>query len=357
MTRYALFSRWTRVARISATAGILCFAGLSEKVAAASDDVADFYRGKTIRMLISGPPGSGYDTYARLLARHIGAHIPGRPSFTTENMTAAGGLVLLNTVYNTGPFDGTVLYTVHFNLPFYQAIGGSGVRFDIAKMHAIGRLLASNAATGTYAKSAAGVSTYTDALNRKAVIGSAGATSNSTLFPVVLNRMAGTQFKVVPGYDGNPAVFMAMEKGEVDGFGAYSYLTFKSVRPDYLAQNLIRPIVQWGAEREEGWPDTPTAIEVAKTPLDKTVMRIISAGSDIGFSYFVGPGVPQERVTALRTAFQEMLKDPKFLADVAQARLFLREKPGTGVQAMVQDVLSAPRDVIERAIAVTKLDQ
>ena len=169
--------------------------------------------------------------------------------------------------------------------------------------------------------------------------------------------MAGTQFKVVPGYDGDPAVFMAMEKGEVDGFGAYSYLTFASVRPGYLAQNLVRPIVQWGAEREAGWPDAPTAIEVAKNPLDKTTMRIISAGSDIGFSYFVGPNVPEERVAALRAAFQSVLVDPKFLAEVAQAKLFLRPKSGAEIQTIVQDVLSAPREVIDRAIEVTKLDQ
>ena len=336
-------------------AALMVTAGTSLSLAAES--VADFYRGKTIRMLISGPPGSGYDTYARLLARHIGDHIPGKPSFTAENMTAAGGLVLLNTAYNTGPFDGTLMFTLHFNLPLYQAIGGSGVRFDIGKMHGIGRLLASNAATGTYAKSTAGVSTFEEARSHKAVIGSAGATSNSTLFPIVLNRMAGTQFKVVPGYDGDPAVFMAMEKGEVDGFGAYSYLTFASVRPDYLAQKLIRPIVQWGAEREEGWPDTPTAIEVATTPIDRTTARIISAGSDIGFSYFVGPNVPQERVEALRAAFQAMLTDPKFKADVAQSKLFLRPKSGAEAQAIVADVLTAPRDVIDRAIALTKLDQ
>jgi tripartite-type tricarboxylate transporter receptor subunit TctC len=337
--------------------GALCAALclLLPKAATAADTVAGFYAGKTIRMAISGPPGSGYDLYARLLARHIGKYIPGNPSVVAENMTAAGGVVLLNTAYNTGPFDGTLMFTLHFNLPLYQAIGGAGVRFDIGRMSGIGRLLASNAATGVSSKSSSGVTNLADARQLKAVIGSAGATSNSTLFPIVMNRVLGTKLMVVSGYDGETAVFLAMERGEVDGFGAYSYLTFKSVHPEYLEQKLARPLIQWGASRETGWPDVPTAIEAATAPRDKDAMRLLSAGSDIGFSYFVGPGVPQERVDALRAAFNAVLKDPVFLADAEQAKLSLRPMAGEDIQALVRSVLTAPRDVVDRVIEVTKV--
>jgi tripartite-type tricarboxylate transporter receptor subunit TctC len=337
-----------------ALGALLQIAGFPDRALAAPDPVAAFYAGKTVRMLISGAAGSGYDVYARLLARHMGKHIPGNPAFVADNMTAAGGLVLLNTAYNAGPFDGTLMFTLHFNLPLYQATGGTGVRFDIGRMNGIGRLLASNAATGVYSKSASGVRTLEDARRQKAVIGSAGATSNSTQFPLAMNRVLGTQLKVVPGYNGETAIFLAMERGEVDGFGAYSYLTFKSVRPEYLAQRLVLPLVQWGAEREEGWPDVPTAIEAATSPRDKDAMRLISAGSDIGFSYFVGPGVPQERVEALRAAFQAVLKDREFLADVQQAKLSLRPMPGEQIQSLVRSVLAAPKDVVDRVVEITK---
>ena len=334
----------------------VCLVASMRPALAASESVAAFYSGKTIRMLISGPPGSGYDIYARLLTRHMGKHIPGNPAFVAENMTAAGGLVLLNTAYNTGPFDGTLMFTLHFNLPLYQAIGGAGVRFDIGRMSGIGRLLASNAATGVYSKSSSGVTKLAEAKTRKTVIGSAGATSNSTLFPLVMNRILGTQIKVVSGYDGETAIFLAMERGEVDGFGAYSYLTFKSVRPEYLSQKLILPLVQWGAVREVEWPDVPTAVEAAGSPRDKQAMGLISAGSDIGFSYFVGPGVPQERIDALRRAFQLVLRDREFLAEVEQAKLSLRPMSGEDIQTLVRSVLTAPRDVVERVIDVTKLE-
>ena len=334
----------------------LCLFSGGSSVLAAPESVASFYSGKTIRMLISGPPGSGYDIYARLLSRHMGKHIPGNPTFVAENMTAAGGLVLLNTAYNTGPFDGTLMFTLHFNLPLYQAIGGVGVRFDIARMSGIGRLLASNAATGLYSQSASGVTNVSEAKFRKTVIGSAGATSNSTLFPLVMNRVLGTQIKVVSGYDGETAIFLAMERGEVDGFGAYSYLTFKSVHPEYLTQKLVLPLVQWGAVREREWRDVPTAVEAAESPRDKQAMGLISAGSDIGFSYFVGPGVPQERIDALRQAFQLVLNDREFIGEVEQAKLSLRPMSGDDIQALVRSVLTAPKDVVERVIDVTKLE-
>lgn len=326
----------------------------AEARSAPTGSVASFYRGKTIRFLIGGQPGSGYDVYARLLARRLGDHIPGRPALIPENMPAAGGMALLNSAYNTGPFDGTLIFSLHFILPLYQVLGSPGVRYDIAKMKPLGRLLASNTVIGVSTKSKSGVASFDDALARQAVIGSTGATSNSTLFPTILNRMAGTRFKVVPGYSGDAAVFLAMERGEIDGFGSYSYLTFKSVHPDYLTKKLFNPIVQWGALREQAWPDTPTAVDVAKTALDKEAMAIVSAGPDIGFSYFMPPGVPDDRAKALQDAFEATIKDPAFLADAKNAKLALRPASARELGAIVSRVLDAPKDAIARVAELTK---
>lgn len=315
---------------------------------AGADPVADFYRGKHITFLISGPAGSGYDAYARLLARNLGQHIPGDPTIVPQNMPAAGGMVLLNTAYNSGPRDGTLIFTMHFNLPLYQAMGGRGVHYDAAKLIGLGRLLASNAAIGVSATSKSGVKTLEDAKTRVAVIGATGAASNSTLYPMIMNNLIGTRFKVVIGYQGEDGVFLAMERGETDGFGSYSYLTFKSVHPDYLAKKLFYPLVQWGAKREAEWSDVPTAIDVAKTPIDKRAMELASSGPEIGFSYFMPPDVPKDRVAALRKAFGDMLKDPAFHKDAERAKMFLRPATGEEVEAIVRNVVSAPKDVIAR---------
>ena len=208
-----------------------------------------------------------------------------------------------------------ILLTLHFNLPLYQAMGGQGVRFDAGKFIGLGRLLASNAVIGVSAASKSGVKNLADAREKETIIGGTGPTSNATIYPTILNHLTGTKFKVVSGYEGENGVFLAMERGEIDGFGSYSYLTFKAVKPDYLEKKLFHPIVQWGGKREEAWPDTPTAIDVAQTPDDKRAMEIASSGPDLGFSYFMPPEVPAPRVAALRKAFEDMTNDPAFLSE------------------------------------------
>lgn len=316
--------------------------------AAGADEISDFYRGKRITILISAPPGTGYDTYARLLARNLPSHIPGNPTMVPQNMPGAGGMTLLNQAYNTGARDGTLVFTLHFTLPLYQAMGGRGVRFDAAKIVGLGRLLASNAVIGVWAKSKSNVRTLSDAIKRESVIGSTGTSSNATIYPTILNNMLGTKFKIVSGYSGEGDIFLAMERGEVDGFGSYSYLTFKATKPDYLTKKLFYPIVQWGAQREEEWSNVPTAIDAAKTPIDKRAMELASSGPDIGFSYFMPPDVPAARVRALRAAFGEMIKDPAFLAEAKRGNLPLRTATGEQMEALVRNVLSATPDVINR---------
>jgi tripartite-type tricarboxylate transporter receptor subunit TctC len=320
--------------------------------AVASDPVADFYAGKRITLLISAPPGSGYDAYARLLARNLPRHVPGSPTIVPQNMPAAGGMMLLNSAYNSGPRDGTLLFTLHFNLPLYQAMGGCGVRYDAGKLIGLGRLLASGTAVGVGSNSPSGVRTLADAQRREAVIGATGATSNATAFPTILDNLVGAKFKIVQGYEGDNAVFLAMERGELDGFGSYSYMTFKAVRPDWLDKKLFYPIVVFGAEREPAWPDVPTAIDVATNPVDKQAMALASSGPDIGFSYFMPPEVPPERVAALRRAFADMLEDPAFRSEAEHAKLYLRPASGEAMEKIVHDVLAAPPPVIQRLRAL-----
>lgn len=342
-----------RLVAIAAFAASVAFA---HPVFAGSDSVADFYRGKSIRLMIGSAPGSGYDSYARLLARHLGDHIPGHPSLIPQNMPAAGGVALLNSAYNKGPFDGSMIFDVHFNLPLNQAISGEGVHYDLSKMTAIGRLLASNASTGVSAKSKSEVKTLADAFHRQVIIGSTSATSVSTIFPTILKKLSGAKIKVVSGYHGDGDVFLAMERGEIDGYGSYSYLTFEAIHPDYLTKKVVYPLVQWGAQRETAWPDVPTAIDLAKTPRDKRAMAIVSSTSDVGFSYFIPPRVPADRTKALQDAFNAMIKDPAFLADAKQGKLPIRPASAREVTDIVTNVLTAPPDVVSRVVELMKFD-
>jgi tripartite-type tricarboxylate transporter receptor subunit TctC len=235
-------------------------------------------------------------------------------------------------------------------------MGGRGVRFDALSFPAIGRLLASNVVTGIWSQSKSGVKTLGDALRKTSTLGSTGINSNTTFYPMILNHMIGTKFKVVPGYRGEDDVMLAMQRGEIDGFGGYSYLTFRSVRPEYLQKKLFYPIVQWGAKREQAWPDVPTAADLASSPNDKRAMEVVSAGSDIGFSYFLTPGVPTDRVIAIRRAFSEMLRDPAFIADAAQAHLDLRPQSPQDLEATLQNVITAPPAVKERLASLMAIN-
>ena len=324
------------------------FSGAYQVAPAAADPIADFYKTKRMTVLISSRAGSGYDVYARLLANNLGRFIPGKPRIIPRNMPGAGGMRLLNHAYNKGKRDGTLLFTLHYNLPMFQAMGGRGVKYDASKIIGLCRLLASNAVTGVWSASKSNVKNIGDAFKRQAVIGRTGATSNSTVYPHVLNNMLGAKFKVVPGYAGASSVFLAMERGEIDGFGAYSYLTLKSIKPDYLNKKLFNPIVQWGPKRELEWSHVPTAIDLAKSKIDRAAMVIASTGPEIGFSYFMPPAVPKARVAALRKAFNAMVKDQAFLDMVKRRKLALRPADSTFVEKLVANVMGAKPPVIDR---------
>lgn len=334
--------------RLSLAAGVAVAMISATTAPAGADAIADFYKGKAVTILISAPPGSGYDTYARLLGRGMQRFVPGNPNFVPRNMPGAGGMVVANTAYNKGPYDGTMLFTLHFTLPLYQAMGGSGVQFDASKMIGLGRLLASASAIGVWTASKSKVLTVAEAKQREVVLAGTGATSNSVLNPYMINNMIGTKFKVVSGYSGGGAALLAMERGETDGFGAYSYLTFKSTKPDFIDKKLITALVQFGVKREPDWADVPTAIELATNDIDRKAMEAATVGPEIGFSYFMPPRVLADRVRALRAAFDTMVKDPGFLGEAAKAKLDLRPASGPEVEQIVDKALGAPKAAIER---------
>lgn len=313
---------------------------------AQAEGAADFYQGKRISMMISSGVGGGYDLYGRTVSRYMTAHIPGKPTIIVRNMPGAGGMKLLNFAYNKGPRDGTLAFTLHVGLPLHQALGGRGVHFDARKIIGIGRVAAGNSVTGAW--HATGVRSIEDARKKAITVGATGASSNSAVFPTVAQNLLGAQIKVIMGYKGGEQVMLAMERGEVHGFGSFGLASMQSTRPDYISKKLIYPLVQWGLRREKVWADVPLASEMVKDPTEKKAMELLSAQMDIGRSYYLPPGVPGDRVSALRAALKKTVADAGFLSSAKKLKMEIRYASGEETEKMIADILTAPKDAVAR---------
>lgn len=313
---------------------------------AAAQSVEQFYQGKQITMLVDAEPGPAYDLFARMLVAHMGAHIPGRPTFLVRNMPGAGGITAVNYAYNQGPRDGTLIFTMHINLPLEQALGSNGVRFDAAKLIGLGRLSAGNTVSGAW--HTAGIARYEDLYAKELVIGGGQATSNTAVFPTVAKNMFGLKLKVVTGYKSLNDQMLAMERGETQGLGSISLETLRNTKPDYLGKKLFVPLFQWGLARDKQLPDVPTVGEVAKDPLDRQAVNVLASQIDIGRSFYMPPGVPPDRVRALRAAFDATVKDPGFLADAKKTRSEIMYASGEEMERIIAGVLDVPNEATAR---------
>jgi tripartite-type tricarboxylate transporter receptor subunit TctC len=309
-------------------------------------DVERFYAGRTINLMISSSTGGGYDLYARVVAKHMGRHIPGHPNLVPQNRPGAAGMNLLNWAYNQGPRDGSMFFTLHVFLPVQQALGGEAIRYDIGKLVSIGRVSAGNALTGAWYE--VGVNTMDDVRAKGLIVGATNPSSNSAIFPTIANKMLGGKFKVITGYRGGEEVMLALERGELQGFGSFGVESMKSSRPDYITQHLVRPVIQWGLQRDRDWPDVPLASELTSDDLDRRGIALISAQMDVGRSYYLPPGVPQERIGALRLAFRQTIEDPAFKVDAEKIHLNVAYASGEEMQKIISDILTVSPQVVAR---------
>lgn len=326
-----------------ALAGGLALAGAP---AATADEVGKFFAGKRINLLISTGVGGGYDLYARLVAAHMGKHIPGNPTLVPQNQPGAGGIRVLNYAYNQAPRDGTVIFTLHIGLPLHQALARDGVRYDTAKIIGVGRITAGNSSTGVW--KSAGVKSFEDALKTEVVVGATQSSSNSAVFPTVGAVILGAKIRVVTGYKSQEEVMLAMERGEVQGFGSEALASMQAAHPDYVNGVHYFPLFQWGLKREKVWANVPLASELAKNEIDRRALEVLSAQMDIGRSYYLPPEVPQDRVAALRAAFTKAVEDPALVAAAKTARAEIRYASGEETEEMIKRVLTAPKDALER---------
>ncbi|HTK14554.1 MAG TPA: hypothetical protein VL402_12210 [Xanthobacteraceae bacterium] len=319
--------------------------GGSVQPSQAQQSVADFYKGKTIDLVIGYSPGGTYDLYARLVGRHLGKHIPGNPNIVPRNMPGGGSRTSANFVYNIARKDGTVLATGDQSLALEQAMGDKGVRVDASKFIYIGNPNSENNTTVTWYTT--GIKTIEDATKKEVTMGATGG-STSSQFPKAMNYFLGTKFKIIIGYPGGNDINLAMERGEVGGRGSNSWASWKATRPNWLKEHKINILVQIGLKKAEDLPDVPLLSDLGKTPEDKQALRLLAAPTAIGRPIFTTPGVPEDRVKALRTAFDEMMKDPDFIADAKKSKFELDYVKGEDMQKIVEEIINAPKPVVDR---------
>jgi tripartite-type tricarboxylate transporter receptor subunit TctC len=319
-------------------------------VPCAAQSVADFYRGKTVTMLVGTSPGGDYDLRLRMVARHIGKHIPGNPTVIVNNMPGGGGVVVVNWLANVAPRDGTVAVAISQNMPVHQATGAAGVKFDVRELNWIGNT--TDTPNVINAWHTTGIKTIQDVMTRELVVGATGIASGSYLYPHALNQLVGTKFKIVTGYPGGNDVNLAMERGEVGGRGSNSWASWKSTRPQWLAENKVFILVQVGIKRNPELPEVPTMQELAKNDTDRAVLTFISADTAISRPIVTNAGVPRERVEALRRAFDATMKDPEFLAEAARTKTDISPMTGEEAQKIAAATIETPREVLTRANAL-----
>ena len=312
--------------------------------AQAQQAVEEFYRGKSINLVIGYSPGGGYDTYARLVGRYIGNHIPGKPSVVPRNMPGASSRSSTAYIYNVAPKDGTVIGTGDQSFAMQQAMGEK-FQFDIARLIFIGNPLVENNTTAVWHTS--GIRTIEDAKRQEVSMGATGGSASSQ-YPRVMNAVLGTKFRVVVGYPGGNEINLAMERGEVDGRGSNNWASWKGTRAEWLRDKKINILVQVGLRKAHDLQDVPLLMDLATNEEDRVMLRLLSAPSNVGRPLFTTPDVPPERVKALRAAFDAAMKDPALLDEARRSNLELEPVSGEDLQKIVADILSTPPHIAKR---------
>jgi tripartite-type tricarboxylate transporter receptor subunit TctC len=316
--------------------------------AAQAQPADNFFAGKTINIYCGYNPGGSYDLYARMIARHLGKHIPGNPGVAVQNMPGAGSLKAANFLYEAAPKDGTALGVIVETHPLEQAIRNPAVQYDAAKYSYIGRAAASNNVFLVW--HTAPVQTLDDVRKREVTIAGTGPGSIAELIPLLTNALAGTKWKIITGYPASNEAMVAMERGEVQA-SSTSWTAIKVGKQDWLRDKKIRIILQTAPERAHDLKDAPSIAELGNNPEDKQVFDLYASGSAIGRALMGPPGIPPERLKLLRDAFQATMRDKEFLAEAEKLKVDIEPLTGEALAALVQKTLALPDAVRQRAQA------
>jgi len=322
----------------------LCAIALTER--ARADAVSDFYRGKTVTIIVGYSAGGGYDIYARALARHMGKHLPGNPSFIVQNTTGAGSLNAANHIYNVSAKDGTVFGTFARGLAIEPLIGTAKVQFDATKFTWLGSGTNEISLCATWHTSP--IKTWADALKTGFTVGGEGAGSDPDTYAALIRNIFGVKLRLVTGYHGTSDIILAIERGEIDGRCGWSWSSIKSTRAAWIMEKKLNYIAHNSEQKAEELPHVPAIADFA-TNRQKQVIRLVSSRQVMGRPFAAPPGVPEVRKQALRKAFDDTLKDPAFLEEAGKLKLEVNPVTGSEVDKLIAELYRTPKDIVEEA--------
>jgi tripartite-type tricarboxylate transporter receptor subunit TctC len=318
-----------------------------------AQDAADFYKGRTVTVLISHPPGGGFDIYGRLFARHLTKNLAGHPNVVAQNMPGAAGVVMANHMASQALSDGSVIGLGPGALVTAALFSMPGARYDARRFNWIGSLNSEVAVTVSWHTSP--VKTAKDLFSTELVVGAGGATDGSTIFPIAVNKLLGTKIKVISGYNGTAAIALAMERGETSGIGAWNWSSIVAGKPSWISEKKINVIAQLSLDPHPDLPNVPTALDLGRDESERNVLRLIFAQSAVGRAIYAPPNVPEYRVSALRAAFDRMLTDPDFVAETQKMVIEINQpRTGKEVAALIDELHQFSPEIVKRASEAIK---
>jgi tripartite-type tricarboxylate transporter receptor subunit TctC len=332
--------------RLQLCIGVASLLGILPATGARADDVADFYKTTTLRLIVAADAGDGYDSIGRVVARNLGRHIPGNPRIVVENMGGASGRLAANYAYTLAPKDGSALVELLQTTPLGQTLGENGVRYDAAKFNWIGTPLTPVDVFVVW--SATGIKTMQDATHIVASIGATSATAQNYIYPQLANELLGAKFRIVTGYSGGNSINLAMERNEVQGRGAFPWVLLKATHQDWLRNNKLSLLAYMSLEPPPDLHGVPRLVDLAPNEQARAVLELMAATADVGRPLAMPPGAPHERVAAVRRAFDEMARDPAFVADAASIKEEVAPKTGAELEELVRRIVTVPPATIER---------
>jgi len=306
---------------------------------------ADFYQGKTINLVIGYSVGGGYDLYARVLAKHIGKHIPGAPTVVPLNMVGAGSLRAANYIYSVAPKDGTVFGVFSRSVAIAPLI--SSVSFDTRKFTWLGSITRDVSVCITWNTSA--IKSWDDMMSRQFVAGGEGAGSDPDIFALMYKNVLGAKVKLVSGYPGTNDITLAMERGEVDGLCGISWSTIKSRHADWISGKKINVPIQAAMQKDPDLPDVPLALDLVKGTEQTQILKLFLTTQVLARPFAAPPGLPDDRREILRKAFEDTMKDPEFLAETTKLGLDINPIDGQSIDHLLDDIYATPKDVATKA--------
>jgi tripartite-type tricarboxylate transporter receptor subunit TctC len=321
-------------------------------VGLARDPVADFYKGRQIKISVGFSAGGSSSLYAQTLARHMGKYLPGNPTLVVQHMPGAGGLVAANYVYNNAQRDGSEFAITSRTAALEPLLGNQNARFDPLKFNWIGNANIENSVCISW--HTAPVKTVADAFTTELIVGGASSAAQEVMFPRALNKLVGTKFRIVTGYPGSTEILLAMERGETQGFCGIGWTFVKLRKGDWLKEKKINILFQMALVKHPDIADVPAILDYAKDAEARQVLELLFAPQEMGRPFFAPPGIPPERIQALRAAFVQTLKDPAFLDEAEKQGIEVQAVTGEDIHRLLERIYAAPKQVVDRAKAAAE---